>query len=163
MHFNNIDRVNFRDFQRIYLEGISTGNATFETEAPDYEKWDSSRLKFGRIALYDDSDMLGWASLARVSDRCVYQGVTEVSVYVAEAARGKGCGKLLLKELIRISEENGIWTLQAGMMRENTPTIRLHEKCGFRQIGYREKVGKLHGVWRDNIIMERRSKVVGIN
>lgn len=162
MEFRPISRKNFNDFRRIYQQGITTGMATFETETPSFEKWDASRKPFGRIALYDHGEMLGWATLSPVSDRCVYRGVAEVSVYVSSENRGKKYGELLLKELIRISEDNEIWTLNAAMMRENTASLKLHEKCGFRVVGYREKIGRLNGIWRDNILMERRSKIIGI-
>ena len=106
--------------------------------------------------------MLGWAALTPVSGRCVYAGVAEVSVYISHAERGKGVGELLLKELISQSEANGIWTLQSSIFSENISSIRLHEKCGFRIVGYREKIVKKHGVWKDNILMERRSVIIGI-
>ena len=107
--------------------------------------------------------MLGWTALTPVSSRCVYSGVAEVSVYVATDARGKGIGKTLLTELIQQSEENGIWTLQSGIFAENEGSIKLHEKCGFRLVGYREKIGKKNGIWKDNVLMERRSKNIGID
>jgi len=117
-------------------------------------------LPFGRIVLEKDETVIGWAALSKVSDRCVYEGVAEVSIYVAH--QGKGLGTVLLQQLIKISESKGIWTLQCGIMRENMASIKLHKKCGFRIIGYREKIGKRNGVWRDNIIMERRSKIAGV-
>ena len=117
-------------------------------------------MPFGRIVIIKDGILVGWAALSKVSDRCVYEGVAEVSVYVSD--HGKGLRTQLLQKLIEVSESEGLWTLQCGIMRENIASIRLHEKCGFRKIGYRENVGKLNGVWRDNILMERRSKTVGI-
>lgn len=146
----------------IYEEGIATGMATFETSTPNWEFWDGAHLSYGRIVAMEAGEILGWASLAPVSSRCVYGGVAEVSVYVSSTARGKGVGTLLLNELIRISEREGIWTLQSGIMPQNQASIALHHKCGFRTIGYREKVAKLKGVWTDNVLMERRSKMVGI-
>jgi L-amino acid N-acyltransferase YncA len=154
------------DWQRvreIYLEGISTGNATFETSAPTWEAWNAGHLPFGRlVAQAGDRNVYGWAALSPVSDRCVYAGVAEVSVYVAALARGMGVGRQLLSALIEHSEANGIWTLQAGMFPENVATIALHRSCGFREVGRRERIGKLN-TWRDTLLMERRSACVGID
>ena len=160
MEFSEIDKHNFDAVAEIYKTGIQTGNATFETTIPSYEEWDKKHLPFGRIVLLKDKNIMGWASLSKVSDRFVYEGIAEVSVYAS--TYGRGLGTLLLQKLIEISESKGLWTLQCGIMRENIASIRLHKKCGFREIGYREKVGKQDGVWRDNIIMERRSKIVGV-
>jgi phosphinothricin acetyltransferase len=144
--------------RRIYLEGIATGNATFETDAPTWEAWDRGHLEGLRVvALDDDGDVVGWAALSPVSDRCVYGGVAEESVYVAEAARGRGVGRLLLEELIRRSEAAGIWTIQTGIFPENETSLRLHEGVGFRVVGVRERIGKQHGTWRDVVFLERRS------
>ena len=115
-----------------------------------------------RIAAFEDETMTGWAALTPVSGRCVYAGVAEVSIYVDSNFRGKGIGKLLLQQLITESEQIGLWSLQAGIFSENSGSVQLHENCGFRKIGFREKIGQLNGVWKDNIIMERRSKIVGI-
>jgi phosphinothricin acetyltransferase len=145
----------------IYLEGIATGHATFETTAPPWEKWDSEHLLQARLVARDGPAILGWAALSRVSGRCVYAGVAEVSVYVAASARNRGVGRALLQELIRTSEEEGIWTLQAGVFPENEPSLALHRRCGFREIGRRERLGKLEGAWRDVILLERRSPTVG--
>ena len=158
--FSKIDTNNFDAVAQIYKAGIETGNATFETNIPSFEEWDEKHLPFGRIVIIKDGILVGWAALSKVSDRCVYEGVAEVSVYVSD--HGKGLRTQLLQKLIEVSESEGLWTLQCGIMRENIASIRLHEKCGFRKIGYRENVGKLNGVWRDNILMERRSKTVGI-
>lgn len=147
---------------QIYGEGLRTGTATFETTIPDWKKWDAGHLPYGRILAVDEAGPLGWAALSPVSDRCVYGGVAEVSVYVSETARGKGIGVLLLNSLIDISEANNLWTLQSGIFRDNIASQRLHLKCGFREVGYKEKVGQLHGVWKDNVLFERRSKVVGV-
>ena len=160
MEFSEIDKHNFDAVAEIYKTGIQTGNATFETTIPSFEEWDKKHLPFGRIVLLKDENIMGWASLSKVSDRCVYEGIAEVSVYVS--TYGRGLGTLLLQKLIEISESKGLWTLQCGIMRENIASIRLHKKCGFIEIGYREKVGIQDGVWRDNIIMERRSKIVGV-
>src|SRR5690606_6432246 len=153
---------NYSEVARIYGEGLLTGTATFETSIPTWEKWDSGHLSFGRILAVEENNYLGWASLSPVSSRCVYGGVAEVSVYVSDSAKGKGIGKFLLKKLIEISEENNIWTLQSGIFRDNIASHKLHIKCGFREVGYKEKVGQLKGVWKDNVLLERRSKVVGI-
>jgi len=162
MKFTEINESNFPEAMSIYLDGIATGLATFETSAPDWNTWDNNHLPFGRIAITKDHTMLGWAALSPVSSRCVYGGVAEVSVYIAESARGQGIGTTLLKELIRVSEQNNIWTLQSGIFRDNRGSIALHEKCGFRIIGFKEKIGKLNGVWMDNMLLERRSLVVGV-
>lgn len=156
------NEANFSDVQRIYGEGLATGMASFETQIPDWNSWDKSHLDIGRIAAIDNGEMLGWASLSPVSSRCVYGGVAEVSVYVAKNARAKGVGSFVLNELISISEAHNIWTLQAGIFAENEASRFLHEKCGFRVIGYREKIGQLNGVWKDNLLLERRSQLVGV-
>ncbi|GLR16959.1 GNAT family N-acetyltransferase [Portibacter lacus] len=162
MEFKEINETNYSQVASIYLEGIATGMATFETSAPEWKNWDKGHLPFGRIALYENEKMLGWGSLSPVSSRCVYGGVAEVSVYVGQDARGQGVGRRILEQLVKISEENGLWTLQSGIMRENIGSINLHIKCGFREIGFREKVSQLNGDWKDNVLMERRSKVVGV-
>jgi L-amino acid N-acyltransferase YncA len=147
----------------IYEEGIATGNATFQTAAPGWQEWDDAHLKSCRIIATENNEVLGWAALSPVSGRCVYAGVAEVSVYVAANARGKNIGSLLIKELISQSEQNGIWTLQSGIFPENKASISIHEKNGFRIMGYRERIGKMSNVWRDNLILERRSNTVGID
>jgi phosphinothricin acetyltransferase len=146
----------------IYLEGIATGNATFETEAPEWEKWDAAHIATCRLVARLNRQVLGWAALSRASSRCVYSGVAEVSVYVAGAARGRGIGLQLLSGLVTASEQAGIWTLQAGIFPENQASIRLHERCGFRIVGRRERLGQLKETWRDVLLMERRSAVAGI-
>ena len=161
MEIKKIETTNYPQVADIYLQGIATGIATFQTEATDWETWDKSHLPNGRIAAFDGNQMAGWAALSPVSSRCVYAGVAEVSIYVAENFRGKGIGKYLLLKLIAESEDAGLWTLQSGIFSDNMASIKLHEQCGFRVIGYREKIGQKDGVWKDNIIMERRSKVVG--
>ncbi|MFI5135035.1 MAG: GNAT family N-acetyltransferase [Chitinophagales bacterium] len=147
----------------IYEEGIATGNATFETEAPSWEKWNASHLSFARIVAMENDEVLGWAALSKVSDRCVYAGVAEVSVYVKGNSRGKGVGSALLAALISESESNNLWTLTAGIFPENNSSIHLHEKFGFRLMGRREHIGQMNGVWRDTLQFERRSKVVGVD
>lgn len=146
----------------IYEEGIATGHATFQTAAPSWEEWDGDHLKPCRIVAVDGHRVLGWAALTKVSGRCVYSGVAEVSIYVAAAARGHGIGKRLLEALIAASEQNGLWTLQAGIFPENGASLATHERCGFRVVGRREKLGKMHGVWRDILLLERRSQTIGL-
>ena len=148
--------------RRIYLEGIATGNATFEQSAPEWDKWDAGHLEACRLVARAEDDVLGWAALSPVSGRCVYAGVAEVSVYVADGARGRGVGNALMMALIRESEQNGIWTLQAGIFPENAASIKLHQRSGFRLVGTRERPGQLNGRWRDVVLMERRSKTVGV-
>jgi L-amino acid N-acyltransferase YncA len=148
--------------REIYGEGIATGDATFETELPDWEKWDTLHRKECRLLARKDGRVIGWAALSPVSARRVYAGVAEVSVYVAAAARGRGVGKILLHGLVGESEANGIWTLQAGIFPENAASIALHRACGFRKIGLRRKIGKLGDLWRDVMLLERRSSRVGI-
>ena len=145
----------------IYIQGIATGYATFETDVPSFEEWDQNHLSSCRLIAERSGKIAGWAALSPVSGRCVYGGVAEVSVYVSTEYHGLGIGKVLMKHLILESEKAGLWTLQSGIFPENVGSIKLHEKVGFRKIGYREKVGKLHGDWKDNLIFERRSKVVG--
>ena len=147
----------------IYLEGIATGDATFETDAPTFEAWDAAHLRECRLVARVGEEIAGWAALSPVSSRCVYGGVAEVSVYVAASARGRGVGRALLASLVEASERNGLWTLQAGVLAENAASIRLHERCGFRVVGRRERLGKLKGAWRDVVLLERRSAVVGID
>lgn len=146
----------------IYLEGISTGHATFEQTAPEWKDWDAGHLEVCRLIARMDTGVVGWAALSPVSKRAVYRGVAEVSVYVAAAARSQGVGSTLLSQLIASSEENGIWTLQAGIFPENVASINLHKRLGFRTVGTREKLGNMHGKWRDVVLMERRSRRVGI-
>ncbi len=161
-----IKHINTEDWQAIaaiYKQGIDTGMATFETETPSWSTWDTKFLKSCRLAAWLDHTLVGWAALSLVSERSVYRGVTEVSVYIDSTFNGKGVGKQLMINLIDESEKAGIWTLQSGIFRENKASIYLHKNVGFRHIGYREKVGQRNGVWFDNIIMERRSKTIGIH
>lgn len=147
----------------IYLEGINTGNATFETQCPPWEVWDEKHRKECRLVARENEKVLGWAALSSVSARPVYFGVCEVSIYVSDKYKGKGAGSLLMEALIDESETHGIWLLQASIFPENKSSIHLHEKFGFRTVGIREKIGKMDGVWRDTVILERRSKNVGID
>ncbi len=146
----------------IYTEGIATGNATFETDVPDWTKWDGGHHKECRLLAKNDGGILGWAALSPVSTRQVYRGVAEVSIYVARSARACGVGKALLMALIEASERCGIWTLQAGIFPENVVSIQLHKLCGFGEVGMRHRVGQLAGVWRDVCLLERRSGIVGV-
>ena len=139
----------------VYLEGIATGNATFETAAPEWERWDAAHLADCRFVAAAQT-ILGFAALSPVSARQVYAGVAEVSVYVGAQSRGAGVGRALLGELIRTSEAAGIWTLQAGIFPENQASLRLHETAGFRIVGTRERIGRLAGRWRDVVLLERR-------
>lgn len=149
--------------KQIYESGIATGIATFETTAPTWDKWNNGHLTFARLVANQNNELAGWAALSPVSSRCVYGGIAEVSVYVADNFKGQGIGKLLLQNLITESEANNIWTLQAGVFTDNIASVKLHEKVGFRIIGHRERIGKLHNTWKDNFILERRSKIVGID
>ena len=153
----------WEEVARIYAEGIATGYATFEQEIPSWEVWNGNHLKECRLVAVDKGRMLGWAALSPVSSRCVYGGVAEVSVYVGQDARSHGVGMALMYLLISESEKAGLWTLQSGIFPENKASIVLHEKVGFRKIGVRERVGKLDGAWKDNVLFERRSDKVGID
>jgi phosphinothricin acetyltransferase len=145
----------------IYLQGIAGGQATFEVEEPPWDRWDAAHHQFGRLVSRLSGDVIGWAALSPVSNRQCYAGVAEISVYVATAHRGRGVGRQLLEAAIAESEQHGIWTLQAATFPENEASLRLQLRCGFREIGRRERVAQLHGVWRDTILTERRSKVAG--
>jgi phosphinothricin acetyltransferase len=147
--------------REIYGEGIATGNATFEKSPPDYDVWDGSHLRTCRLVARSGDEVVGWAALSPVSGRCVYAGVAEVSVYVRERARGRGIGLTLLRALVEESEKAALWTLQAGIFPENTASIDIHGKAGFRIVGVRERLGAMDGRWRDVVLMERRSTVVG--
>jgi len=149
------------DVRRIYEEGIATDLATFETAAKPWPDWDASHLPAGRFVAVRDGRIAGWAALSGVSDRCVYAGVAEVSVYVSADARGQGVGRGLLEVLVAASEQQDLWTLQAGIFPENKSSVALHERCGFRVVGRRERLGKLKGVWRDVLLLERRSEKIG--
>jgi L-amino acid N-acyltransferase YncA len=142
---------------RVFAEGIATRNATFETEVPAWEAWDSSHLADHRFVALREGEVVGWAAASAVSGRCCYSGVVENSVYVAEAARGQGVGRRLLEELIASTEAAGIWTIQAGMFPENEGSIRLHEAVGFEKVGTHRRLGKLDDMWRDVLLLERRS------
>ncbi|HST66426.1 MAG TPA: GNAT family N-acetyltransferase, partial [Mycobacteriales bacterium] len=164
-----IDRVRLREMTEadwpqvaaIWAEGIATGNATFETELPDWERWDAAHLPEHRFVAELDGTVAGWAAVAPVSTRCAYAGVAENSVYVAGSARGRGVGRQLLAALVDSTERAGIWTLQTGVFPENEPSLALHRSAGFRVLGVRERPGQLAGRWRDVVVLERRSPVAG--
>jgi L-amino acid N-acyltransferase YncA len=147
----------------IYAQGIATGNATFETEVPSWERWNASHLPDHRLVgrAGPAGEVVAWAALAPVSDRCAYAGVAENSIYVAERTRGLGVGRRLLTGLVERAERAGIWTVQTGVFPENNVSMALHQRCGFRVVGVRERVGQLHGRWRDVVFLERRSTVAG--
>jgi phosphinothricin acetyltransferase len=155
LHFDDWERV-----RSIYVDGIATGHATFETRAPSWAEWDSAHLPAPRLVATSEK-VVGWAALSPVSSRAVYSGVAEVSVYAGNESRGKGVGRRLLEVLIVESEKEAIWTLQASIFPENVASMALHKSCGFREVGRRERIGSMNGVWRDTILLERRSKLVG--
>jgi L-amino acid N-acyltransferase YncA len=148
--------------REIYREGIATGHATFESELPNWKKWDGSHRHDCRLVARNQEHILGWAALSPFSARRVYSGVAEVSVYVAAAAHGRGVGRALLQALIEESERHETWTLQAGIFPENVASIALHRSGGFREVGVRQRIGKLGGIWRDVLLFERRSARVGV-
>lgn len=153
----------WEEVKAIYAEGIETRQATFEVEAPSWEAWDAAHLPCARLVARQQETVAGWAALCPVSRRQAYAGVAEVSVYVAQNQRGMGVGRRLLEALIALSEQNGIWSLQAVMFPENAGSLALHLRCGFREVGRRERIGKLDEVWRDTILLERRSQRVGMD
>ena len=152
------------EVREIYEEGIAGGNATFEMYAPTWDAWNRARLRECRLVAREGEfrPVLGWVALSPVSERAVYRGVAELSIYVASDARGRGVGRALLQQLIAGSEEAGIWTLQAGVLAENEASLALHRACGFREVGRRERIGKHGDVWRDVVLLERRSSVAGV-
>ncbi|XOV77695.1 MAG: GNAT family N-acetyltransferase [Aestuariibacter sp.] len=164
IHVRDFINSDFDAVATIYQQGIDTGIATFQTQCKSFGEWDASLLPECRlVAANPDNAVLGWAGLSSVSSRCVYAGVAEVTIYIAQSARGQGVGFRLLAALVDASEKQGIWSLKAGIFPENRASIALHEKCGFRQIGIQEKLGKLKGKWQDVLLMERRSKTVGVD
>lgn len=160
-----IDQMNPGDWEQvrsIIREGIATGHTTFETEPPSWEKWDAGHLEIARLVARRGDRVLGWAALSPVSKRDAYRGVAELSISIAKESRGQGIGRALLDALIEASEKNEIWMLQAAIFPENTASVKLHLRCGFREVGRRERIGKLNGSWRDTVLFERRSQIVGI-
>jgi phosphinothricin acetyltransferase len=155
-----LQREDWAAVAAVYEEGIATRIATFETAAPAWADWDASHLERHRLVAEEDGDVVGFAALAPVSSRCVYEGVAEESVYVAERARGRGIGRALLEAIVAGSERDGIWTLQAGVFPENRASLALHHACGFRTVGLRERIGRLDGAWRDVVLLERRTEEI---
>lgn len=152
------------EVSQIYLEGINTGIATFQNSVPTFEAWDNGHIEACRLVAKSNGKVLGFITLSATSSRCVYSGVAEVSIYVGENYRGLGIGHALMIDMLKLSEENNFWTLQSGIIKENVASIELHKSCGFREIGIREKIAKMdNGIWHDTVLMERRSKLVGIN
>ncbi|UXP33023.1 GNAT family N-acetyltransferase [Reichenbachiella agarivorans] len=160
--FRNLKEADWTQVSEIYQEGLNTGNASFEMSAPNWNDWDNGHLKDCRIVAEIDNKIVGWSALSPVSSRCVYGGVAEVSVYVSSIFSGQKIGTKLLEKLIDESENNGIWTLQSGIFPENKGSVIIHKKLGFREVGYREKIGKMNGIWRDTILLERRSNKTGL-
>ena len=160
--FRDLMEEDWKQVSKIYQEGLDTRNATFESNIPSWEEWNSGHIKECRIIAEIKNKVVGWAALSPVSSRCVYGGVAEVSVYVSSKYSGQSIGTKLLERLVSESEKNGIWTLQAGIFPENKGSIKIHERIGFRKIGYREKIGKMNGVWRNTVLLEKRSECVGI-
>ena len=158
--FRPMTADDWKNVSEIYRQGIETGNATFQQEIPTYTDWDNGHLKNCRIVAIKDNEVAGWAALTPVSGRCVYAGVAEVSVYVADKNRGHKIGHKLLEKLIIESENEKLWTLQAGIFPENIASLKIHEALGFRKIGHRERIGQMNGIWRDIILLERRSKLI---
>jgi L-amino acid N-acyltransferase YncA len=149
------------EVKEIYEKGIATGQATFQTAAPEWDEWDRSHVSSPRLVMVNNNKVVAWAALTPVSGRCVYAGVAEVSVYVDPESQGKGIGKQILQQLILESEQQEFWTLQAGIFPENKASLKIHEQLGFRILGEREKIGKMNGVWRNTVLLERRSKIAG--
>lgn len=160
IHIRPFEQSDFAQVQQIYQQGIDTGHATFELKAKSWNEWNQSMLDVCRLVAVEDDQVLAWAGLSAISGRAVYAGVTEVSIYVATASHGKGIGSRLMAELVSASEANGIWMLQAGLFPENIGSMALHQKHGFRIVGLREKIGKMADVWRNSVLLERRSPVV---
>jgi L-amino acid N-acyltransferase YncA len=154
-------RGDWRAVEAIYAEGIATGDATFETAPPSWEEFDAGRLPEHRLVAVEDGEVVGWAALSPTSSRACYAGVVEHSVYVAEAARGRGVGRALMEALIAGADTAGLWTIQTSIFPENLASVALHERVGFRVVGRRERIAVLDGVWRDTLLLERRSPDVG--
>jgi L-amino acid N-acyltransferase YncA len=150
------------EVRAIYEEGLATGVATFEISAPSWEQWDAARLPHSRLVARDDL-VLGWAALSAVSQRLCYAGVAEVAVYVAASARGRSVGRALLEAVIASAEAHGIWTLQGATIATNAASLALQARCGFREVGRRERIAKRDGLWHDTILTERRSRIIGVD
>jgi len=160
LSIEQMTETDWPEVRLIYEQGIATGQATFDTEAPDWRSWNSNHMQECRLVAREKNQVIGWAALSPVSGRCVYGGVAEVSVYVAGELRGQGVGTALLQSLVTASEESGLWTLEAGIFPENLASITMHEKCGFERVGLRKRLGRLNGVWRDVLLLERRSELI---
>jgi phosphinothricin acetyltransferase len=161
LELRDLRPADWPEVARIFEQGIRTGVATFETEVPSWEAWDATHLPEHRFVAERDGLVVGWIALVPVSPRECYEGVAEVSAYVAEGARGEGVGTALLAAVIESAECGGIWTLETGVFPENEPSLLLLQRFGFRVVGTRERIGRLHGIWRDVVFLERRSEVVG--
>jgi len=164
-HAMNIEKLtekHWPEVKAIYESGLATGNANFSHQVPDWDRWDANHVKNCRLVAEADGVVLGWAALTAIADNCVLAGVAEVSIYVAEGRRGKGIGRQLLAELVKSSEENNFWTLESRIFAENIASLKIHLDNGFRLIGTRERIGKLNGVWRDTLLLERRSVKIGL-
>jgi len=162
MNIESLTEKHWPEVKAIYLSGVATGNANFSFAEPEWTSWDKAHVKSCRLVAVENGAVLGWASLTAIHDQCVFAGVAEVSIYIAEKARGKGIGKKLLRTLIGESEQNNFWTLEARIFPENVASVKIHEENGFRIIGSRERIGKLNGVWRDTLLLERRSIKTGL-
>lgn len=164
LKIKKMEKEHWNRVAQIYYQGIITNKATFQNTVPSYDEWNHGHIDVCRLVAILNDKVVGWSALSKVSSRCVYAGVAEVSIYVDEKYRGKGIGNKLLGELVKLSEKNGFWTLQSGIIEENFNSINLHKKCGFRILGIREKVAKMsNGIWHDVILMERRSNLIGID
>jgi len=161
--YRKLQEKDWKEVSNIYKEGIETGNANFEGDIPTWKEWDKNHISPCRFVAEKDHKVIGWSALSHASSRPVYSGVAEVSIYVSPSYFGQKIGSSLLEKLITESEKNNIWTLQSTIFRENIPGLRILKKLGFRKIGYRERIGKMKGVWRDIILLERRSIIIGID
>lgn len=161
--FKTLEKSDWALVSKIYQEGLDTGHASFETRDPSWEEWDNKHLKHCRIVAELNHNVIGWAALSPISSRYVYRGVAEVSIYVSNEFKGQKTGTKLLEKLIIESESHNIWTLQSGVFPENKASIAIHKNLGFREVGFREKIGKINGVWRNTILLEHRSKIIGID
>jgi len=161
--FKTMTANDWKSVAEIYKQGIETGNATFQQEIPTWNDWDNGHIKSCRIVACMENEIVGWAALSSVSARKVYAGIAEVSIYVANKYRGHGIGYKLLEKTITESESENFWTLQVGIFPENQASLHIHKKLNFREIGYRERIGKMNGTWRNTVLLERRSKIVGLD
>jgi len=161
--FKTMTANDWKSVAEIYKQGIETGNATFQQEIPTWNDWDNGHIKSCRIVACMENEIVGWAALSSVSARKVYAGIAEVSIYVANKYRGYGIGYKLLEKTITESESENFWTLQVGIFPENHASLHIHKKLNFREIGYRERIGKMNGIWRNTVLLERRSEIVGLD